>query len=73
MEPTLGDRIRAARALRKMSQGALADDLREHGCASSVPQISRWESGSAVPDARQIARLVELFGWDAGEALRWVV
>lgn len=53
----IGNRIRALRKTKKMTQADLAEAL---GCENST--ISRYELGSFTPDSEQLVELAKIFG-----------
>lgn len=59
------DKILSLKKAHGMSQGDLAEKLYVSGQA-----ISRWEMGSAQPDAQNILQLSKLFGWNDAERCR---
>ena len=59
---TLGERIRALRQGRGMSQEALAEAL-----GVSRQAVSKWEKSLSYPDTENLLSLAELFGVSADE------
>lgn len=53
---TIGDSIRTARTVRKMSQSLLAKKL-----GVSKESVSRWEGDKRLPDPSNLIALAELF------------
>lgn len=53
---TLGEKITQLRTARQMSQGDLAERLEV-----SRQSVSKWETGSSIPDLDKLLRLSELF------------
>lgn len=53
----IGDNIQARRAVRGLSQAALAEEL-----GISRQSVAKWESGKSRPDLERMARLCDLFG-----------
>ena len=62
---TLGEKILNMRKARGWSQEELADRT-----GVSRQAVSRWESGSAKPDADKIIAICDLFGISADYLLR---
>jgi len=57
---TLGETLAALRKKKKLSQKELADMLAKKGIAVTNQAISKWESGSSLPNARQFLVLCDL-------------
>lgn len=53
----IGENLRSARKLARLSQGEVAQEMR-----LSRQMIGMWESGRVVPTALQIVQLAELYG-----------
>ena len=62
---TLGERIAALRSKHHMSQGDLAERLNV-----SRQSISKWETGSSVPDLDKLIALSDLFQISLDELIR---
>lgn len=61
----LNERIYTLRTARKMSQGDLAEAL-----GISRQSISKWETGTAVPEIDNLVRLSEIFGITLDELIK---
>lgn len=62
---TMGEKLLKLRKARQWSQEELADKI-----GVTRQAVSRWESGSAKPDAEKIIALCDLFGVSADYLLR---
>lgn len=62
---TLGEKITQLRTARQMSQGDLAERLEV-----SRQSVSKWETGSSIPDLDKLLRLGDLFGVTLDDLVR---
>lgn len=51
------DRLRQARAKRKLTQEEVADRVRDLGVSCTPRRVSKWERGEAVPSAHGLVAL----------------
>jgi transcriptional regulator with XRE-family HTH domain len=57
-----GQRVRAARNLRGMTQGDLCFALREHGFRYNDGNVRSWEKGRHWPEARAVPFIADVLG-----------
>lgn len=61
---TIGEKLKAARERRKLTQQAIAEAL-----GVSQPTIHSWESGETMPRMKRLAAVAEAYGLTPKELL----